>query len=205
MVGNTFIIRDAAIRPRPGQNVVLTYHTHSLRGVVESLARDCIRIRTESSLLARQLRLGTRLGAEIRTGDGTLEATLSLLGVQDLLVTLQFVGLPRLLQLRGHPRVVARLDATMTWLDRRDATPRQATGTTQNVSMGGTLIRFPEWTATRPVEGADILVSLALPADPVVAPIRVLQVWETGCRARFLELAADLADDLRAFIEPRLR
>jgi hypothetical protein len=205
MVGNTFIIRDAAIRPRPGQNVVLTFHGHSIRGVVDSLSRDCVRIRTESSLLARQLRLGTRLSAQIRTGDGTLEATLSLLSVQNLLVTLQFVGLPRLLQRRGHPRIAARMDATLTWLDRYDATPRQTLGTTQNVSLGGTLIRFPESTPYRPAEGKDILVSLALSATPTVAPIRVLQVWETGCRGRFLDLSADVADSLRAFIEPRLR
>ena len=197
MLGNTFVIRDAAIRPRPGQNVHLSFHDHTMRGVVDSLSRDCVRIQTESSLLARALRPGTRLVAQIRTGDGTLEATLSLLGVQGLLVTLQFVGLPRLLQRRGHPRAPVRLDAMMTWLDRRDAMARQALGTTQNLSIGGALIRFPEWTET--------LVAFALPKAPAVAPVRVLQVWETGCRARFLELTADVSDDLRAFIEPRLK
>ena len=204
MIGTIFVIRDAAERPRAGQNVTLRYHETEVRGSVYSFHGDCVQIRPASLTLLRTLRTGTRLIAQMMTGNGTLESTLSLLGCQGDLASLQLVGLPSLMQRRGHPRVPVRLGVTLTWVSARHGGVMQARATTQNVSMGGTLIRFPEPRQPLPPEGSAILLELDLPAGVLSLPIRLLQVWESGARVRFLELTRDADDDLRTFIEPRL-
>lgn len=204
MGGSTFVIRDADIRPRSGQNVILHHHSQQLRGVVDSLAGNCVRIRPESFLLLRQLRAGTRLAAQILTGEGTLDATLSLLSVGEDIAVFQIVGLPRLLQRRGHPRVGVRLPATMTWLVPLLGTMHQAQGTTQNLSMGGALVRFVTAPQHLPKEHAATLLAIELPKAAVSLPVRAVQVWENGTRVRFADVDPEAADQLRAFIEPQL-
>jgi len=204
MVGSSFVIRDTTIRPRPGQNVLLNHHEQTVRGTIESLVSDCLRIRPESFLILRQLRSGTRFPTQIMTGDGTMEATLSLLSLSDEIAAFQLVGLPRLMQRRGHPRAHIRIPASLTWLVPWLGTLHQTPGTTQNVSLGGALVRFPAPPTHLPKESAATLLELQLPDGSVSVPVRALQVWDTGARLRFGDVDPVAADRLRDFIEPLL-
>jgi hypothetical protein len=204
MAGTAFVIRDAAARPRSGQNVVLLRHEQVIKGTVRSFFGDCVSIYPESSFFVRQLRPGARLTAHVMTGEGTLESTVAMLGVHDGFVTLQVIGLPRLLQRRGHPRIAVRVPVNLTWLG-QDGTVLQAVGCTQNLSMGGALVRFPTVPAHLPTEATAVLLELGLPGRSVSGPVRILQVWDTGTRVRFLDLHRSDRDALCAFIEPRLR
>ena len=204
MAGSIFVIREAAVRPRPGQNVLLSYHEHTVRGRIESFVGDTVRIRPDSALLLRQLRQGCRLSAQIMTGEGTLEATLSLMTFHDHLVAFQLVGLPSMMQRRGHPRIPVRLDVTIGWMSPRLAKMSQVAGTTQNLSLGGTLVRFPTVVDALPRDHSAVLLEIDMPQRRLAVPARVLGMWDSGARLRFLDLDAESSEILRLFIEPRL-
>ena len=204
MVGSSFVIRDPDIRPRSGQNLVLNHHGQQVRGTIRALYDDCLEVRPESFLLLRQLRPGTRFVTQIMTGDGTLEAVLSFVNLIEDGAVLQLVGLPRLVQRRGHPRVSVRLETSLTWLVPWLGTLRQVSGATQNISLSGALVRFPTVPQHLPKEDCAMLLELQLPDGSVSAPVRALQVWETGARLRFGDVDARADDRLRAFIEPQL-
>src|SRR5512144_1936882 len=98
MPGAPFVVREAAARPRPGLHITLQRHEQVIRGIVRSFVGDNLTMVPDSSSLIRALRRGTTFTAHMLTGEGTLEATLTLLSVNDDFTTLQLKGLPALLQ-----------------------------------------------------------------------------------------------------------
>jgi hypothetical protein len=204
MAGGRFVVREAVLRLRSGQKVVLSRHERQFQGTVQSFSGDCVDICPESLLYVRLLRPGTRLTARAMTGEGVVEATLRLLACHDQFITVQLVGQPRLLQRRGHPRIPVRLRASLTWLEPGLDVVDKIEGTTQNLSMGGALVRFPSTQNPLPTDRTSTLLGLWLPEGSVSLGGRVLQAWETGVRVRYVDVFPEVADTLRAFIEPRL-
>jgi hypothetical protein len=204
MSTSSFVVRDLDARPRPGQNVVLHLRGHELRGSVDSFLGDRLAIRPTSIALLIPLLPGARVTAHIMTGEGTLEAVLSLARVKDGLALFRLVGLPVMVQRRSCPRVVTRLAASLAWLAPRDGGPRRLVGRTQNLSMNGVLVRFPAPPDHLPDPRTPTLLQLDLPEGPVSLPVLALQAWESGARLRFLELDPETVTRLRTFIEPRL-
>ena len=194
---------DAAGEQRP-----LEARRERVRGTVHSFAGDTLRIRSESALYLRQLRPGTRLQIQVMARAGTLEATVNLVNAQDELATLQLVGQPHLVQRRGHARVAVRLAATLTGVIPITGGLLQVRGHTQNVSMGGALIRFPQPPERLPKGDLATLLGLDIPDGAglvsVVLAVHAVQVWEAGARLRFIGLQPDQAALLGRFLEPHL-
>jgi hypothetical protein len=200
----SFSTRDAALHPRAGQHVTFDFHGHRIHGRVASFSGNCLRVYPDSFSFLRQLRPDSHLTVTFVTGHGFVEAVASMLVVNDQVLSAQLVRGPVLVQRRNDPRIAVSLEASLVWLACPSRTPLHIAGHTQNLSLGGALLRFATTHPPLPGDDSVTLVGLQLPDGLLPLSARVSQTWDGGARVFFIGHSAQSRTRLSAFVDSRL-
>lgn len=220
--GSQWSVLDPDVRPRLGQKVTVDYLGQKIQGQISAASGVGLEIRPESLNVLGHVRADARLRVAIIARNGVSEVVLTGLAVRGDVLTGQLVGHAVMVQRRAHERVEARLAATLVWF------PPQATemfgrhGRTENLSVGGALLRFPDPGRPLPCQDTVAMLGLRLPglgeganrgADPGGGPgpgdglalcVRVLHAWEDGARIQVVDAAPRDTQRLKDFVRSQL-
>jgi hypothetical protein len=208
MMGSALSLLDPALHPRAGQQVTLDFHGHRIPGIVHSASGQTLAVRPQSMSLLRQLHPSSHLRALIAVRQGACEIVISQLGIREDegLLRGQIVGHPVYVQRRAAPRTEVAVGAGLVWLDTRSAAWRQAEGRTENLSVGGALLHFPEQPEALPCQDCNALLGLWIPGTggAVALAVRVLQAWDEGARVKVVDAAPEAERRFRTFVNSHL-